>query len=222
MALKSINTVRRRLADEVYDQLVEAIMNQDIGPDDRLIQEKLAAELEISRTPIREALLRLEKEGVLQVANSGGFRLVSFNQDDILQLYQARAAIEVQAARILTARADGETLDRLRTLIQREENLTNPKVRDYFRANRNIHRAFVEEANNKFLLEMFDMIWGKARAFHLFATIEAAGLENSLGQHLELVDVMATGDLTKAHDAFTKHIQEGYELQLSGVLGTQG
>ena len=55
MALKSIVTQRRRLADEVYDQLVEAIMNQQITAEDRLVQEKLAAELEISRTPVREA-----------------------------------------------------------------------------------------------------------------------------------------------------------------------
>ena len=51
MALRGITTQRRRLADEVYDQLVIAIMNREIGPDDRLVQEKLAAELEISRTP---------------------------------------------------------------------------------------------------------------------------------------------------------------------------
>ena len=93
MALKSIVTQRRRLADEVYDQLVEAIMNQQITADDRLVQEKLAAELEISRTPVREALMRLEKEGVLMAAASGGFRLAQMNEDEVKQLYQARAAI---------------------------------------------------------------------------------------------------------------------------------
>jgi DNA-binding GntR family transcriptional regulator len=93
LALKSIVTQRRRLADEVYDQLVEAIMNQQITADDRLVQEKLAAELEISRTPVREALMRLEKEGVLMAAASGGFRLAQMNEDEVKQLYQARAAI---------------------------------------------------------------------------------------------------------------------------------
>ena len=66
----------------------------------------LAAELDISRTPVREALLRLEKEGVLRVANSGGFRLVEITEEETLELYQARAAIEGQAARILAARKD--------------------------------------------------------------------------------------------------------------------
>lgn len=217
MALQSISTQRRRLADEVYDQLVQAIMNRDIGADDRLVQEKLAAEMEISRTPVREALLRLEKEGVLRVANSGGFRLVEISEDETLELYQARAAIEGQAARILAARKDPAALDRLRDLIRREEALQAPSTKDYFTANRAIHRAFMVEAGNRYLLEMYDGIWGRAMAFHLFAAIENTEIEKSLGSHLELVDVLARGDRGEALEAFTAHIQDGFELQIDGL-----
>ncbi|WP_299883099.1 GntR family transcriptional regulator [uncultured Sulfitobacter sp.] len=217
MALRSITTQRRRLADEVYDQLVKAIMEREIGPDDRLVQEKLAAELDISRTPVREALLRLEKEGVLHLANSGGFRLSRISEEETLELYHARAAIEGQAARILTARNDAAELDGLRALITKTEDLKNPTTRDYFIANRTIHRAFMEAAGNRFLLEMFDMIWGRAMAFHLFAAIENADIAKSLGNHVELVDVIATGDRSVALEAFTTHIQQGFELHIDGI-----
>lgn len=217
MALRSITTQRRRLADEVYDQLVRAIMDREIGPDDRLVQEKLAAELDISRTPVREALLRLEKEGVLRLANSGGFRLAKISEEETLELYQARAAIEGQAARILAARGDADELERLRVLIGKAEDMHDPTTRDYFIANRTIHRAFMEAAGNRFLLEMFDMIWGRAMAFHLFAAIENADISKSLGNHIELVDVIATGDRGAALEAFTAHIQEGFELHLDGI-----
>ncbi len=217
MALRSITTQRRRLADEVYDQLVKAIMEREIGPDDRLVQEKLAAELDISRTPVREALLRLEKEGVLHLANSGGFRLSRISEEETLELYQARAAIEGQAARILTARNDAAELDGLRALITKTEDLKNPTTRDYFIANRTIHRAFMEAAGNRFLLEMFDMIWGRAMAFYLFAAIENADIAKSLGNHVELVDVIATGDRSVALEAFTTHIQQGFELHIDGI-----
>ncbi|MFK7876690.1 MAG: GntR family transcriptional regulator [Paracoccaceae bacterium] len=217
MALRSISTQRRRLADEVYDQLVSAIMDRDIGPADRLVQEKLAAEMDISRTPVREALLRLEKEGVLRVANSGGFRLAEISEDEVLELYQARAAIEGQAARILAARNDPEDLERLRDLIRDSEDLKNPSTRDYFVANRRIHRAFMEAAGNRFLLEMFDMIWGRAMAFHLFAAIEHTNIAASLGAHLDLVDVLAQGDRTEALEAFTNHIQDGFDLHIDGL-----
>ncbi len=217
MALKQIKTQRRRLADEVYDQLVEAIMSREISAEDRLVQERLAAELNISRTPVREALMRLETEGVLEIAASGGFRLARLDQSEVRQLYQARAAIEGQAARILAAQANPQVLDRLRDLIRRNENLTTPSTRDYFVANRCIHRAFMVEAGNKFLLDMFDTIWGNAMAFHLFSAIENVNISKSLGDHLTLVDAIATGDVTVALETFTAHIQAGFELQMEGL-----
>lgn len=215
--MKQIKTQRRRLADEVYDQLVEAILSREISAEDRLVQEKLAVELNISRTPVREALMRLETEGVLEIAASGGFRLARMDQSEVRQLYQARAAIEGQAARILAARADPHVLDRLRDLIRRNENLTEPSTRDYFVANRRIHRAFMVEAGNKFLLDMFDTIWGNAMAFHLFSAIENVNISKSLGDHLTLVDAIATGDVTEALETFTAHIQAGFDLQIEGL-----
>ena len=220
MALKSISTQRRRLADEVYDQLVTAIMAREIGPDDRLVQEKLAAELDISRTPVREALLRLEKEGVLHLASSGGFRLNKISEEETRELYQARAAIEGQAARILAVRNDPAEIAELRAVIQNAEKLTNPTTKDYFIANRTIHRSFMEAANNRFLLEMFDLIWGRAMALHLFAAIENADIASSLGNHMALVDAIATGDKTQALEQFTLHIQDGFELHIDGIRAT--
>ena len=217
MAFRSITTQRRRLADEVYDQLVAAIMAREIGPDDRLVQEKLAAELDISRTPVREALLRLEKEGVLHQANSGGFRLANISEEETRELYQARAAIEGQAARILSVRKNPAELSELRKIIERNENLKNPSSQVFFIANRTIHRAFMEAAGNRFLLEMFDMIWGRAIPFHLFAAIENTDISKSLGNHMALVDVIETGDRTQALEEFTAHIQDGFELHIDGI-----
>ncbi len=221
MPLKSIRPDRRRLADEVYDELIDAIMRREIGPEDRLVQEKLAAEMNISRTPVREALLRLEKEGVLEVSSRGSFRLYQLSDSEVKELYQARAAVEGQAARILAVRQDPDDWSALRHLIEREEDLQDRSARGYFEANRNIHRAFVERAGNRFLLEMFDMIWGKAMVFPLFASIENVDLSRSLGAHMELVDVIERGDRTQALEVFTQHIQDGFELQLQGLRAAQ-
>lgn len=220
MALKSIQPARRRLADEVYQQLIDAIIARDIKPGDQLVQEKLAAELQISRTPVREALMRLEREGVLEVSNRGTFSLYLMNEAEVKELYQARAAVEGQTARILAARHDPEMIAELRAYIKSEEELPSQSVRAYFEANRNIHRKFVEMAGNRFLLEMFDTIWGKAMAFQLFATIENVDLSKSLGTHMALVDVIETGDRTATLEAFTQHIQDGFELQIEGLKST--
>jgi len=72
--LKRIQLAPKRIADEIYSQLLAAIGNGDIAPSQRLVQERLAAELDVSRTPVREALLRLEQEGVLERAGTAPTR----------------------------------------------------------------------------------------------------------------------------------------------------
>ena len=217
MALKSIKSERRRLADEVYNQLMQAILGGEIGPDDRLVQERLAAEMEISRTPVREALLRLEQDGVLVTSPRGGFTLYRMGEGEIRELYQARAAVESQAARILASQNDGFKNSELRATIEKEENISTPSVRAYFDANRLIHRRFVELVNNRYLLEMFDNIWNRGTAFQLFAAIEKVDLSKSLGDHMALVDAIETGDKGVALEAFIDHIQDGFDLQMEAV-----
>lgn len=217
MALKSIKSERRRLADDVYNQLMSAILSGEIGPEDRLVQERLAAEMEISRTPVREALMRLEQEGVLITSPRGGFTLYRIQEGEIRELYQARAAVESQAARILAAQNDAFKNSELRATIERVENISKPSVQAYFNANRTIHRRFVELVENRYLLEMFDGIWNRGVAFQLFAAIEKVDLSRSLGDHMALVDAIETGDKTAALDAFIDHIQDGFNLQMAAL-----
>lgn len=217
MAFKSIQPVRRRLADEVYDQIVSAIMNLQISRDDRLIQEKLAADLGISRTPVREALMRLEQEGVLSKSLQGGFRLYQMSDQEVRELYQSRAAIEGQVARILAENHTASDIADLRDTVAKEENISSASVQEYFEANRNIHRRFVVLANNRFLLEMFEMTWGKAMAFQIFAQIQNVDLSKSLGDHMALVDAIETGNKIDALEVFIQHIQDGFDLQMEAL-----
>ena len=217
MKFDSIQPQRKRLADEVYTQLVSAIMRQEIGPDDRLVQEKLAADMQISRTPVREALMRLEQEGVLEVSTRGSFKLYRMDNQEIRELYQSRAAVEGQCARIVAVNNTADQISYLRKTVEQQENVSEHSARAYFDANRNIHRAFVEMAGNRYLLDMFDAIWGKAMAFCLFAAIENLDLKQSLGSHMELVDVIESGDKTATLEAFIDHIQDGFDLQMEAL-----
>ena len=221
MKFDSIQPHRRRLADEVYEQLVSAIMAREIGPDDTLVQEKLAADMQISRTPVREALMRLEQEGVLEVSKRGSFRLYRMDDQEVRELYQSRAAVEGQCARILAVNHSPDQIAALRETVTREENITEKTARSYFEANRTIHRAFVEQAGNRFLLDMFDTLWGKAMAFHLFATIETIDLTKSLGDHMALVDAIERGEKGEALEAFIDHIQDGFDLQMQGLQASR-
>ncbi len=217
MALKQIKQDRQRLADIVYEQLLEAIQSGIISSEERLVQEKLAEELQISRTPVREALLRLEQDGILTSSSRGGFSIHRMTNGEVKELYQARAAIESQAVRILAVENNPEKNKSLRETIEREENISSSSVRAYFEANRNIHRRIVELTDNRYLIEMFDNIWNRGVSYNLFAAIEKLDLSMSLGDHIRLVEAIETGNPTVALDTIIDHITHGLELQFEAL-----
>ena len=92
--MQRIKINRPRLAEMVYEQIVSGLQSGEIAPDQRLHQEKLAEVLSVSRTPVREALLRLEHEGLLAPCTNGGFEIRQASPDEVRDIYQTRQAIE--------------------------------------------------------------------------------------------------------------------------------
>ena len=217
MPFKPLAQPRQRLADQVYGQIMEAIRSGEIGADERIVQEKLAEEFAISRTPIREALFRMQQEGILELTEGGYFVIRTLSERQIRELYGARCALEGFAARMLAAAPDPARDARLRALISEVERGSYSTSNAYFEANRAIHRAFVEAAENEYLLEFFDNIWNRGYGYTMFATIEDVDLSKSLGDHLALVDAIATGDPEAAQQRMNSHILDGCELNLSAI-----
>jgi DNA-binding GntR family transcriptional regulator len=112
-SLRKITSKPARLADRVYTRLMGAILEGTIAQGDRLIQETLAEELAVSRTPVREALLRLEAEGVLEKEGRKGFVVKVIDEKMIRSIYQAREAVEGYAAQVVAEKADAKAVDRL-------------------------------------------------------------------------------------------------------------
>jgi DNA-binding GntR family transcriptional regulator len=217
VALKGIKQNRKRLAEIAYHRIIAAIRDGDIADDDQLVQEKLAEELQISRTPVREALLRLEQDGILVASSRGGFSVRRASPNEVRELYDARAAVEAQALRLLTLQNNSEKIAALRKTIVAEENIGSKKVSDYFEANRTIHRKIVELSDNRFLLELFDNLWNRFVSYNLFAAFERLDLSKSFGDHMRLVRAIETGDPKNAMDAMVDHISRGLDLQFAAL-----
>ncbi|MCE8516828.1 GntR family transcriptional regulator [Ruegeria pomeroyi] len=215
MAFKSLSQPRLRLADQVYEQIMAAIRAGDISAQDRIVQEKLAEQFEISRTPVREALFRMEQEGILEVAGHGGFRIRQLDLAEIRELYGSRCAIEAYAARLLASNGSKAIYDSLRETISKAEDLRNDSVEAYFMANYQIHRAIVEASENRYLLEFSENIWNRGSSFTVFSTIRSVDLAKSLGGHMALIDAIETKDGSIAAAAMIDHINEGLELQIA-------
>ena len=202
-----------RLSDEVYEQILQAVLNRTIDPHQRFIQEELAEQMQVSRTPVREALLKLESEGVLERIGRSGFKLRKYTDDEVRYVYEARESVECFALGLLSQRFDSSQIDDLKSTVEKLESGGYPSAVDYFMANKNIHRQFVLATGNEVLIDMFDVIWNRSRSYFLFSEFDDSDLEKSLEGHLELCDVLKSKDEELARQKMKDHIYDGLQLQ---------
>jgi DNA-binding GntR family transcriptional regulator len=109
----------RSLADDVADRLREAIVSGWFGPGERLREETLAKSIGVSRGPVREALARLEREGLIVIRRNRGAIVARLSDEDLEEVYSLRVAVEVLAVRRVAERIDAAGLDRLQAIVDR-------------------------------------------------------------------------------------------------------
>ena len=214
---KRMPDVQPRLADDVYEQILSAIVNGQIAPGDRLIQEKIAAEINISRTPVREALLRLEREGILELSGRKGFFIRQISEDEVRDIYGVREAIEGYGAYWVAANRTDERIAAIAEKVAQERALKAHDVQAEFQINRDIHRTIVAQTGNKALLDMFDSIWGRGISLWLFAATRANQEPPNPDVHERLLSVISTGSPAEAQSAMIEHVREGLSMQIKGL-----
>jgi DNA-binding GntR family transcriptional regulator len=210
-AIERIDRSHSRLAGEVYERLVEALVQGTVNPGDRLIQDRLAEELDVSRTPVRDALLRLKEEGVVEPSGRRGYVVRSLTEDDLRDIYGARDAVEGHAAALL-AELGPEPLDQVRAALVEATSRKLRSSRESFEANRSFHRAIVATTGNSYLLSFFDAIWGRAisaLAYHDFYVHSPH--DEFVAEHETLIEAIAAGDPARARRAMIEHIAWGLE-----------
>lgn len=209
MALESITGGRTTLADAAYVKISEALVAGELAPGTRLVMDTLAAQLGISRTPVRDALLRLEREGSIVSADRQGYVVHEMTLSEIETVYEARVAIEGYAARRV-AEIGEQAIAHVAKIVDAQDGIDVADPAAAFHGNRNIHRAFVEALKNALLLEAFDSIWSRAvgvQTFHHY--VEHASPQVSLpDEHEALVRALHLGP-DAAYDAMIEHIRAG-------------
>ncbi len=214
---KRMPDVQPRLADDVYEQILSAIVNGQIAPGDRLIQEKIAAEINISRTPVREALLRLEREGILELSGRKGFSIRQISEEEVRDIYGVREAIEGYGAYWVAANRTDERIAAIAAKVAEERALKSRDVQAEFQINRDIHRTIVAQTGNDALLDMFDSIWGRGISLWLFAATRANQDPPNPDVHEQLLDVIRTGTPAEAQAAMIDHVRDGLSMQIKGL-----
>ncbi|MBV8424990.1 MAG: GntR family transcriptional regulator [Candidatus Eremiobacteraeota bacterium] len=204
--IESDASFRRR----AYEALREAILSTNIyetSPDElRLDERRLAARLGVSRTPIREALARLEHEGLVENVPRRGYFIVRKSREELVEIITVWAALESMAARIITQVASDEEISSLRTIFATfEDGRLQAKLDEYSEANLVFHQRIVELARNKQLRATADGILIHVRSIRHRTIGEDHRFERSIVDHMHIIEALEARDADLAERLVRDH-----------------
>lgn len=197
---------------DAYTLILEAIDGGVYRPGDRLVESELAERFGVSRTPVREALQRLETQSML--ARDGRSLIVaSLDHNQLAELYVVRAELEGLAARLAAKHATPEEVRVLRGMVEDDQAfLGDPNAMS--RANRRFHKQVHLASHNRYLVQQLDLVH---RSMALLATTSLSAVGRSaaaLSEHGEIVRAIETGDGDTAQFALRAHISKAFETRL--------
>lgn len=202
----------RNAQKDAYSLLLEAIDLGEFKPGDRLVESDLAERFGVSRTPIREALQRLETQSLL-TRDGRSLIVASLDHNQLAELYVVRAELEGLAARLAAKHASEEEVRVLRDLVEQDRALVgDPSA--LARANRRFHRQLHLASHNRFLVQQLDLVH---QSMALMATtslaVEGRG-ETALEEHDAIVSALEAKDEAAAQAALKAHISKAFVTRL--------
>jgi DNA-binding GntR family transcriptional regulator len=208
----------RGRSEWAYQQLLEGIQSGEIPPGQRMTEVELSAALEISRTPIREALQRLLADGLVEHAPGRGLAVARYDLRAIAEFYAVRGPLEGTAAGLAAENADVTEIGMLRALL--DAMRAGPQDAQFqARENQRFHELIYRAAHNRFLLKSMQVLLNSVAligrtTFHMPGRIETA-----LREHEEIVDAIAARDPAAAEAAARRHIQNSYNARVAAMSG---
>ena len=197
---------------DAYALILEAIDSHIYRPGDRLVESELADRFGVSRTPIREALQRLETQNLL-TRDGRSLIVASLDHTQVSELYVVRGELEGLAARLAASHATPEEVRVLRDMLAADQALINDPD-GLSRANRRFHKQIHLASHNRFLVQQLDLVH---RSMALLATTSIAAegrTSDTLEEHEVIVAAIEAGDGDAADRALRDHISKAFVVRL--------
>lgn len=191
------------LSKPVYDRLKEMIENGTLSPGQKLVQEKLASALGVSRTPLLKALQNLEHEMLVESIPRRGMYVKKISLPEMVQVYECREAVECMAVRLAIARATKAEILKLKGIFDPFAGAEKIEVEKYRRADEKFHDLIIDLSQNPVLKKMYLLSNLQQRVYQL-------GLlrppEETLVEHQQIITAIYNRDVEAADRAMRNHI----------------
>jgi DNA-binding GntR family transcriptional regulator len=214
------------LGNQAYQELKRIILDRQIPPGGKLNEGDLAQALGISRTPIREAINRLEKEGLVKIIPQKGAYVVQFTEADIYELFLIRENLEGLAAYLATAKMSEKDLAKLEPAIEGfSEPFDEKEIRRYAREDFKFHQTVVQLSGAQRLIGLISTLHDYIRIFRLTTVGVSGRMKSSLDEHRELLEAFRLkmpGEAEQRMRQHIRHVRDGVMENIGFFLNGEG
>jgi DNA-binding GntR family transcriptional regulator len=204
-------------ADFVYDSLRDAIWEGRLAHGERIREEEIASLLGVSRTPVREALQRLQQRGLLVVGPGRGLMVAELSKQQVFELYAMREILEGSAARF-AARHANETEVEILYRLQQELAESKSDALTLVKLNRRFHQAIYEAAHNQYLLDTLDSLNDSLALLHNITFRAPSRRADTDEEHRRIVEAIEKRDPDTAEKVAREHIRQAQRTRFETLL----
>ena len=209
------------LRDVVFETLRDAIIKQVLKPGERLMEIQLADEMGVSRTPVREAIRKLELEGLVVMVPRKGAYVAGVSMKDIHEVYEVRAALEMLAVSLAAERITDEELDALERQVLRESeaeaNADEHSLDNIIYIDSSFHDIIYQAAHNQRLVQFVNILQEQLQRFRAASLSRPGRSKTALEEHKQIVEALAERNGELAAKLAKEHIDNAESAMISGM-----
>lgn len=209
------------LQTQAYDYLINLIKNGDLQPNVIYSLNQMSKEMGVSRTPLRDAVLRLEQERYVDMLPSKGFVLHKMTKEDIIETYQLRSAIELYCFKQLSLGLDTprgqEYFEKLskKVALQKEIASTTRSAEDYGRKDYEFHRSVVQYVGNESMLEIYRRFMYRIFWLNVTSFSQEGRMDDTMAEHEQILRMIQEHDMTGLEAMMEHHLAIAQEINLN-------
>jgi DNA-binding GntR family transcriptional regulator len=202
---------KQNMSEDLVSYIKQQILDGILNPGDRIVETKLAKDLGISQTPVREAIRQLSGEGIITIIPNKGPVVQSLNMKDVFEIYSLRASLEGLAIRLATHEATDVDIRNLELFYkeQMKDKLEDESVQSLLKESMHIHQSIINFSNHSRLIRSYKSIF-----FQISLVGRILGRESTkkkeIEQHWELINALIKRDAGHAEVIMKKHIYRSY------------
>lgn len=207
----------RDLKNLAYTTLKERLVNCIYPPGSLLNEAQLASELELSRTPVREAISRLEMEGFVKIMPKKGIYVTDIMLNDVLQIFQTRIEIEPVALKLAAPHLPKEELQNFCHKFQ--EPVTD--IQNSFRLDTAMHLFIIEHCGNRYIIDMMRRVFDENTRIIISSKQNQTQIHDAKQEHLEILNQLLDGKYEEAEESMRTHVESCRRAALDFFYGMQ-